>query len=68
MNGGFSNVRFHILRLVHDHNRVGRLNVFNRLDAAFLRRVDDIRIFGEAVNVDNQNLNRVGRGKVAKLG
>ena len=59
--------RFHILRLVHNHNRAGLLNPLNRRIAAFIDYVDYIVFrFVKRLDIDHHNLNAVVHRKITQ--
>ena len=62
----FTNIRLHVLRLIHYHNRIGCLQMLDGLDTSFPDLVDDILVFGEAVNVDYQDLNGIAASEIGK--
>ena len=58
--------RFHILRLVHNHNRARLLNPMNRRIAAFVHLVDHIAVFFKRLDIDHHNLNAVIHRKITQ--
>ena len=69
-DGVFTDVRFHVLRLIHNDNGPGGLNKFNGPFAGqpVVGLVDDVFVFGKGVDVDDQNLDVIVVGKIAQGG
>ena len=65
--GASAHVGFKILWLIHDHERVHRLDVFNRRKGALAFLVDLVVVLGEAVHVDHQHAERIALRKMPQI-